>query len=58
MSPGHKSPLVAAGLEEDLPPVRALTLAMDCVEEAKEVDPTLRKRLDDLLNKGAEGDVE
>ena len=52
------SPIVAACLAADLPPVPALTLAIECVEEAKEVDPALRLRLEALLTEGVEGSDE
>lgn len=52
------SAIVAACLAGDLPSAPALALAIECVDEAKEVEPALRERLEEILNKGAEGDDE
>jgi predicted NACHT family NTPase len=52
------SPVVAACLAVEPMSVVALTLAIECVDEAKEIDPVLRIHLDELLTKGVESDDE
>jgi energy-coupling factor transporter ATP-binding protein EcfA2 len=47
------SPIVAACLEGDEPPVQNLALAADVADEARRLDPTLRGRLEELLGKKA-----
>ncbi|MEM7537913.1 MAG: NACHT domain-containing protein [Chloroflexota bacterium] len=48
------TPIIAACLAEDPPPIAALTLAIECNEEAREVDVELRKHLQAVLDEGVE----
>lgn len=48
------SSIIEACLAGDNPSVAALTLAIECVEEAREVKPTLRIRIKTILAKGVE----
>lgn len=52
------TPIVSACMANNPPSVSALMLAIECAEEAKELDPTLRSRLEGLLTRGVEGDDE
>ncbi|MGI9503021.1 MAG: NACHT domain-containing protein, partial [Geminicoccaceae bacterium] len=46
------SPIIKACLDSDPIQVPALVLAIECQEEAKEIAPMLRKRLNEVLNEG------
>ena len=48
------SPVIEACLARNPIEVPALVLAIECQEEAKEMTPTLRQRLDRVLNEGLE----
>ncbi|CAG0998289.1 hypothetical protein ANAEL_02756 [Anaerolineales bacterium] len=48
------TPILVACLTSDKPPVSALTLAIECRAEAREIRPDMRERLDCLLNQGIE----
>lgn len=50
--------IVTACLSKEPLSVPALTLAIECVDEAKEIDPALRIQLEELLTKGVESDDE
>ncbi len=46
--------VIAACLEDEHPSVPALTLAIECLEEAREVQPEVRTQLEDVLAQGVE----
>jgi energy-coupling factor transporter ATP-binding protein EcfA2 len=48
------TPVIAACLEDEHSSVPALTLAIECLEEAREVQPALRAQLEDVLVQGVE----
>jgi predicted NACHT family NTPase len=48
------TPILEACLADDKPSVNALTLAIECCAEAREIRPDIRERLDRLLNQGIE----
>jgi energy-coupling factor transporter ATP-binding protein EcfA2 len=48
------TPVIAACLADDPPSVPALTLAIECIEEARGVQPEVRERLDTVLEQGVE----
>ena len=48
------SPVIAACLRDDPPALHALILAIECQEEARELQPDLRAKLDAMLNQGVE----
>jgi energy-coupling factor transporter ATP-binding protein EcfA2 len=49
------SGILEACLQEDPPSIPALTLAIECSEEALELRPEIREQLDDVLTEGVEG---
>jgi hypothetical protein len=51
---GDASGILAACLSSGKPSVQELSLAIDCLEEALEVDPEWRTKIDSLLKEGAE----
>ena len=51
---GDASPILEACLTTDSPTVPALTLAIDCLEEAREIDPNWRERVESLLARSVE----
>ena len=51
---GDASGILAACLSSRRPTILELSLAIDCLEEAREVDPKWRARLDSFLKEGAE----
>jgi energy-coupling factor transporter ATP-binding protein EcfA2 len=51
---GDASPIIAACLKADAGSPKALALAFDCIEEARSVDPKLRRRLDRLIEDGVD----
>jgi energy-coupling factor transporter ATP-binding protein EcfA2 len=48
------TPVIAACLCDEPPSVPALTLAIECQEEAQEVQPAVRAQLEDVLAQGVE----
>jgi hypothetical protein len=48
------TPVIAACLADDPPSVPALTLAIECIEEARGVQPEVRERLNTVLEQGVE----
>ena len=48
------SPLILACLSTEPKPIHTLVLAIECAEEAREVAPDLRKRLESVLNEQIE----
>lgn len=48
------SPVIAACLRDDPPALPALILAIECQEEARELQPELRAKLDGMLDQGVE----
>lgn len=51
------APIIEACLAGDgMPDVKALLLAMDCAEEAREVRPVVQQRLERILDETVEGD--
>lgn len=51
---GDASSILAACLAAEQPTIPALTLAIDCLEESREVEPQWRDRMNSLLNIGTE----
>jgi hypothetical protein len=51
---GDASQILSACLTSGLPSVGSLTLAVDCLEESREVDPVWRAKVDDFLERGTE----
>lgn len=54
---GDASPIILACLQDEQPSIEALTLATQCMEEAFEINPELRDRLDRVLATAAGGDA-
>jgi hypothetical protein len=50
---GDASGILAACLSSGTPSVQELSLAIDCLEEAREVDPEWRAKIDSFLKEGA-----
>lgn len=50
------TPLLQACLAGDPPSIARLTLAMECAEEAKEIQPALREQLDQVMDEWVEVD--
>jgi energy-coupling factor transporter ATP-binding protein EcfA2 len=48
------TPIIAACLKADHPSVRALTLALDYAEEARDIQPAMKARLETILSQGVE----
>ncbi len=48
------TPIIATCLRDDHPSVSALTLALDYAEEARDVQPAVKARLETILNQGIE----
>src|SRR5438552_2925942 len=48
------TPIIAECLKEDRPSVSVVELAINCDEEAREVQPDMRMRLETLLKRGVE----
>jgi hypothetical protein len=51
---GDATAIIQACLRENQPSVVALTLALECREEARQLDPTVRVQLEEVLTRGVE----